>query len=264
MTNIDILFYPDAMRGNRIKWAIENLNKRYSENLNITYHNDINKHFDIFIYWSYHAGVANMRFTLREPDDFIKTNNPINMGCYDISKSKLNRIFDNILVDPSNYNGLMVEKSEMQGTHDGKVIQGPIPKAILDLQKNRSYQKYIDTLQDDGNYICYRTYFSGQIDFIMKKYSLGQFRPNYTKLELVTAEDTYTPEQIKWINEKCDVFGLELGELDILKDKKGEIFVVDINNVCGFEHLVTWKDVIGIQYQESIKNFLLKTTKKTI
>jgi hypothetical protein len=59
----------------------------------------------------------------------------INFGCNDISKTRVAAAFeiasgDSLSVDPLTFRGRMVEKSEANAAHDGRVIEGPMDEAV--------------------------------------------------------------------------------------------------------------------------------------
>lgn len=73
-----------------------------------------------------------------------------NFGCTDISKSRVAAVFAEVFgyplaIDPLAANGPAVEKGEVNGAHDGRIVQcptAPIP--------GKTYQRLIDTVEADG------------------------------------------------------------------------------------------------------------------
>jgi hypothetical protein len=68
----------------------------------------------------------------------------VNFNCRDISKSNVARAFERVsgyglAIDPATHTGPMVEKSEINAAHDGRVVQGPVSP-----QPGRAYQRLID------------------------------------------------------------------------------------------------------------------------
>ena len=55
----------------------------------------------------------------------------VNFRCHDVSKSKVAAAFEtaagyNLSVDPTTFTGRMVEKSELNAAHDGRVLERPL------------------------------------------------------------------------------------------------------------------------------------------
>jgi len=72
----------------------------------------------------------------------------INSETVDISKGRVGEVFKNVFgynvkVDPLTYSGLVVAKSEANGTHDGGVIECPITPDKV--EPDRAYQKLVPT-----------------------------------------------------------------------------------------------------------------------
>ena len=209
-----ILFYPDPLNQNcKIH--------QHLLQLEISFHNDIYKPYDIFIYWSYHKAKA-------ELDEFTRTHKGLNKGCDDISKTRINDFFDNINVNPETYEGLVVRKTEGQCSLDETVMQCPTPK-----QDGYVYRKYIET-KVDGMFVDYRLFYFGGIKFICIKRNPGPMfsRQSYTwhPMEI----DCIPKAKRDEIEDKCKAFGFDIGEVDVLKDvNTGLFYVIDINNVSG-------------------------------
>lgn len=71
----------------------------------------------------------------------------INLSCQDVSKSAVTRANDEVFdvklaVNPLEFHGKMVEKSEKNGAHDGRILQGPIAKSRI--KSGKIYQRYIE------------------------------------------------------------------------------------------------------------------------
>ena len=232
-----VLLYPDKLRGNRLKFALDNMG--------ITYHNDPQQPYDVGLYWSYHQ-------VARHHDELSKT--LLNGGCSDISKSKINKVFPNIAVDPETYQGTVVAKMEHQGSHSGKLVLCPTVPV-----KGWVYQKFIDSHEADG-YVVYRVFYSGQVDFVVKQWEKDMFRLSHGRLDFVEKTELMTPEQELWLVNGLKEFGCDFGEVDVMKDSDGEIYVVDINNVAG--NAPEMWSLVKDKYIESVKQFILKNKKK--
>jgi hypothetical protein len=82
----------------------------------------------------------------------LKNIRSINKNCVDISKSRVDYIFKEVfgyslIVNPSEDNQLILEKSEENAKHDGKIIQSPIRPHLID--HNKVYQRVINNIYND-------------------------------------------------------------------------------------------------------------------
>ena len=73
----------------------------------------------------------------------------INKNCTDISKSNVDRVFLEIFgyslnLDPKNYHGSILEKSEQNAKHDGKIINSS--SLGFKIYKNKVYQRLINNI----------------------------------------------------------------------------------------------------------------------
>ncbi len=212
-----ILFYPDPA---------DNV-KRYSrvfrilqEHPEIKYHNDPQKPHDVHVFWSY------TRHSITPDSITLNAPNVINRGCWDISKGKVNRIFDDLFVDPLSYKGVCVEKYDRQGRHNyHRLVQCPVtPK------KDYVYQRYIDT-REDGLFVRYRVCWMDKITHIRKIWQETPFISKVVKIEEIDTRSLFTQSQEKDFESKCKEFGVNLADIDVLWD--GKPVVIDVNNIVG-------------------------------
>ncbi len=210
------MFYPDPVDGRKKSRMYRMLSKIKD----ISYHSDPGRPHDFHIFWSYtgHSIVPD-EITLSSP-------NVINRGCWDISKEKVNRIFDDLFVDPTTHRGLCVEKADLQGRHDKhSVIECPAPK-----KEGYVYQKYIES-KDDRGYVAYRIHYACGIKMIDKRHKKDVFISPYAR-EVVNTRDYFSEQAERDLIKRCDEFGFHYGEIDFLMDG-GKPVVIDVNNVVG-------------------------------
>ncbi|MFA5586105.1 MAG: hypothetical protein WDA02_06105 [Saccharofermentanales bacterium] len=224
---MEILFYPEKLEPNNKKSRISRI---ISEVKDIKVHNDPNKYHDLHIFWSFtRHSIKPDKITLGYP-------NIINRGCWDISKIKVNNIFNDISIDPTEYIGECVEKYDRQGMHNfHKIVNCPTLK-----KPDYIYQKYIKTIEN-GLYVRYRVSYAGEITYIRKIYQKHPFETNVIKDELVPIRNIFSEEQEIDFNNKCKIFGFDLGDVDVLIDN-GNPVVIDINNVVGPASVLPNKD----------------------
>jgi hypothetical protein len=158
----------------------------------------------------------------------------INFGCTDISKSCVaaasETAFGNSLaVDPAGHNGPVVEKSEINAAHDGRIVHCPTPA-----HAGRAYQRLIDnrspdlTLVEDlrtctlgGKPICV---------FIKRRPVTKRFQNTNVDVLLRNPEDVFSADEIERIGVFCRQIGLDWGGVDVLRDRTdGKLYIVDAN-----------------------------------
>ena len=163
----------------------------------------------------------------------------INLNCTDISKNNVGRIFKEVFgysidVDPTTYTGPAVEKSDENGTHDGRIVDCPIrPDKI---KPGMAYQKLVDscfngkTTEDLRIAVAF-----GDIPVVFHKYKDPdeRFGTHYLQVDLKTPEDVFSKDEIESIVLFCERIGLDYGAVDVLRDQQDErIYIVDANKTC--------------------------------
>lgn len=169
------------------------------------------------------------RLTARPPPDAL------NAGCTDISKSRVQAEFEDIFgygyaVDPLTHRGPMVVKSDENGTHDGRIVVGPIAAREPDVV----YQRDIDGRISETEMFEYRLpVVLGDFPSVYVKTRLvtKRFASNSTHTRVVTDLRTvFSEAELDRLRDLCAAFALDFGELDILRDRSdGRIYVLDVN-----------------------------------
>ena len=218
---VTILFYPEPLKPkplSRVYRILQGVDW-------IDYHNDPTMPHDLHIFWSYtKSKIIPDEITLNSPD-------VINRGCYDITKQKVNDIFNDLSVDPLTHSGICVEKLEMQGSHRShRLIHCPAePKAGF------IYQKYIENKEGEY-YIKYRVCYADGVKYVVKKYNRSIFNSDYALSVAVSKETLFTPDQEADLIQKCKKFGVDFAELDVMIDNETPV-VIDVNNIVGGGHI---------------------------
>jgi hypothetical protein len=157
----------------------------------------------------------------------------MNLMCEDISKSRVDRIFAEtfgytITVDPTTYRGPCVEKSEENGTHDGRIIDCPI-----DAPRPRYvYQKAINNLMDDGMYGVLRVpIFCGVIPYVALGHRpLDERFGSATRSTFLEPDVPFSSAEVEKLIEFSAKMNLDYGEHDVMRDRDdGRIYVCDVN-----------------------------------
>jgi len=156
----------------------------------------------------------------------------INAACTDISKERVDAVFSEVFgyssfVDPRTYPGTYVRKSNLNTTHDGKPMQGPTAP-----EEGYIYQMLINSDCQDG--LCREMrviVIGGKIVVMFYRYRYAHSRFSHVcKSEWVEPDTALNKEDQAKILSFCDKFGLEYGELDVLRHEDGRIYILDANN----------------------------------
>jgi hypothetical protein len=157
----------------------------------------------------------------------------INFSCRDVSKTAVTRAFEetfgySLAVDPSTYDGEAVEKGELNGAHDGRIVTCPAAK-----RADRIYQRVIDNRIGRGLVEDLRTPTLGGVPvcvFLKRRPVEARFANFNSEVALCRPEDVFSAEEIDTIGRFSQRLGLEWGGLDILRDAKdGRLYIVDAN-----------------------------------
>ena len=164
----------------------------------------------------------------------------LNAGSIDISKHKIAEMFAAVFgyeleVDPTCYHGPMVIKSNLNFAHNGRVIQGPLPP--VEIRSGYVYQKAIDNHSEhEGLILDLRTpIYGGQCPLVFLKHRPIEkrfLRPN-TLVELAEPQAVFTKDELARLGSLTKRLGVDYGELDVLRDRDGRIYVVDVNTTPG-------------------------------
>ncbi len=156
----------------------------------------------------------------------------LNYGCIDVTKTEVARVFEQVfgyplMVDPRGDHGLVVEKGEDNGVHDGRTVQTPCPAL-----PGKTYQKLIDN--SDGGFVDdLRTPCVGGkpvLVFIKRRPLADRFANHNSSVTLHRSEDLLSAREIEQIGDFCAAMQMDWGGLDILRDRhSGLIYVVDVN-----------------------------------
>ena len=157
-----------------------------------------------------------------------------NASCTDISKVKVSECHAvtfgrSLAVDPANYYGPMVCKSNRNAMHDGVVVHGPLST----LEEGKTYSRLINNIDRDEA-IDYRVpVFRGAVPLVyVKRRPLSdRFGNENTSVELCKPPNLFSATEMAQIAEFALIIGMDFGELDVLRDMTtGQLSVVDANN----------------------------------
>jgi len=161
----------------------------------------------------------------------------INVRSLDISKRAVAKAFGEVFgyaieVIPTQYGGRLVEKSNHNARHDGRVRQGPL--APVEVCPECVYQKAIDNTPDNNGLVLdHRVPVHGdRVPLVYLKYRPVEtrFSNANTLVKLEAPEAVFSPEELDRILLLAGKMGIDYGEFDVLRDKDRRIYVVDANN----------------------------------
>ncbi|MBI1339234.1 hypothetical protein GC169_03335 [bacterium] len=157
----------------------------------------------------------------------------VNFDCSDISKSNVAHAFDRVAgyslsVDPTAWTGPVVDKSEVNAAHDGRIVQGP-----FEPQPGRSYQRLIDNEIPGGLVEDLRTVtIGGEPVIVFRKHRPleRRFANENVSCDWVRPADVFTPAEIDLIRRFTSEIRLDWGGVDVLRNSQdGRIYIVDAN-----------------------------------
>jgi hypothetical protein len=157
----------------------------------------------------------------------------INARCADVSKSRIAAVFEKVsgralAVDPTTWRGPMVEKSELNGAHDGRVLQGP-----CEPHRAMVYQRLIDNGDGSGMVEDLRCpTVDGEVAavFLKRRPVTRRFANANTEVRELDPRTALSDDERALIAAFCREFGLDWGGVDVLRDRSsGEIWIVDAN-----------------------------------
>lgn len=203
---------------------------RIAHNLGYNVTNNISRAKRLAIYWEYNT-VRNEFQALSA----LKSIKVINLYNRDISKDKVDDAMHQAFgystkIDPRTHEGIAVKKSLKNAVHDGRKIECPtIPEPGF------IYQKFIDSTVNTTEVMDIRVpLFRGAIPHVYLNYRSNQerFKNVPDRAELAVNVDAWLSEtEVSQLAQFCEIFNLEFGELDVLRDKDdGKIYIVDANN----------------------------------
>jgi hypothetical protein len=155
-----------------------------------------------------------------------------NYRCLDVSKSKVAAVFEQVFgyplaVDPRTWNGPSVDKAELNGVHDGRIVDCPAPR-----EAGRHYQRLIDTSDGAFTYDLRTACVGGRPVVVWKKRKPLADRFSIHNLSVTThlPDEVFSAEELALIGRFLAEMRADWAGLDILRDRlSGRIYIVDVN-----------------------------------
>lgn len=158
----------------------------------------------------------------------------LNHACDDIRKSRVARVFAEVFgyslaVNPMTFVGPVVEKSEGNGRHDGRIVHCPLAAP----RPGMVYQRLVDNQQADGLHLDLRVVaVGGRIPLVFVKFreTARRFANFNRRVEVSRASAWFRPEEQARLLAMARAMGLDFGAMDVLRDRRdGRLYVVDVN-----------------------------------
>lgn len=162
---------------------------------------------------------------------------PINSTVREISKTHVDEVMREtfgygLIVDPASHSGPMVRKSNLNGRHDGEVVEGPL--SFEDVEASSVYQRVVDNrcgadLVRDIRVPVVHDLLS--FVYLKDRPLDDRFSNRNLHADLAPIEEVFEPSERQRILQFAKRIGLDFGELDVLRDaESGRIFIVDVND----------------------------------
>jgi hypothetical protein len=157
----------------------------------------------------------------------------LNIGCNDISKEKVEKVFSKIFgyttfVDPLRYRGKVIEKSDLNSRHSLiKIKSAP----LAEVKQGFVYQRFLSR-PIDGKMVDNRvTYIHGQIPLVIARYKPpDDVRNTIIESRFLEPLILFSKQEIEKIIEFCHKMKLDYGELDVIRNlEDGLIYIIDVN-----------------------------------
>ena len=164
----------------------------------------------------------------------------INSNCTNLSKQKVGMIFKKVFgytldVDPTQYDGVVEEKSIYNGTNYATTLNAPISENRV--RDGYVYQKLIESrsLQDQFIMVYRLPVYADEIPVIYVKYrpEKTRFTGHYEKVDVKKPAEIFSDDELQKILKMNRRMGIDYGECDVMRDCDGKIYVVDINSNPG-------------------------------
>lgn len=159
----------------------------------------------------------------------------LNIDCRDVGKRHLGKIFKECFgysldVNPLTHNGQCVQKSNLNASKSGVIVDCP----IAEVDDGCAYQKLVNTEIEESVLAEIRVPVINQEIphvYVKHKSTENRFGSIWSAVTVTETEEVFSEDEIKKIARFCGAYGLDFGEIDVLRDvDDGRIYIVDANN----------------------------------
>lgn len=187
---------------------------------------------------------ANADVVMQFEDKTLSPNDPplglkpgaqlINFGCDDVTKTRVAEVFAQafgypLALDPVRHDGDAVEKSEINGAHDGRIVHCPTTPLT-----GRTYQRVIDNRGIDMDHVddlrtCTVNY-KPVVVFIKRRPATKRFQNTNSEVLMRAPEQLFSDAELAKIGAFLRGMGMNWGAIDVLRDRNdGKLYIVDAN-----------------------------------
>ena len=203
---------------------------KFCHRLGYTFTQDAHRHADLIIRWQ--DSIIQMECEIL--NKLARGQRVINYQLADFSKRHIAEVFQQVFgyslqINPREYHGPIVRKSNSNGPHDGTIFRGPIAEDKPEF----AYQKLVNNVVAGYLQDIRVPIFGDIIPYCFVKRIPIEHRFNNKKGTGVIREvnEVLAQEEIAAIKRFCRAVGLDYGELDVLRDSDEErLYIVDVNN----------------------------------
>ena len=158
----------------------------------------------------------------------------INGTCRDIRKSTVAKKFEEVthrrLFLDADFEGEMVEKSETNGVHSGRIVQGPLKERT----QGHTYQRLVHNVTADGTAVeDLRVVVVGTVIalvFQKRRPIHRRFEEFSVDVKTLNPKSTFSHDEYDTLIRFARHIGLDFGEMDVLRDTYDkQLYVVDVN-----------------------------------
>lgn len=131
-------------------------------------------------------------------------------------------------VDPRQHHGPMVEKSDVNATHDGRIVLGPL--SASEINEKKVYQRLVDNASGEEIIDLRVTFHGSELPLVYEKRrpKSTRFSNTNSSVRIVEPSAVFSDAEISELLTFADLAGLDFGEADVLRDNaSGLIWVVD-------------------------------------
>lgn len=162
----------------------------------------------------------------------------LNANCRDISKVKVEQVFESVFgypiaVDPLTYVGRAACKSNINAAHDGTVIECPINQT----EPGRVYEKLVDNAVSDYLVEDIRIPVVGTrlpFAYLKRRFIKERFSNSNRSIKRVPIDSVISEREQELILRFAAEMGLDWGEVDAMRDRgDGRLYLVDVNKTPG-------------------------------
>jgi hypothetical protein len=158
----------------------------------------------------------------------------LNRRCLDIRKTRVDQAMlkafgYSLDLDPRSHRGLAVRRTNSNGRHDGEVVMCPLEPASGFIYQRLVNNRVADTVEDLRLAVVGRC-----VPVVYVKYHSIQNRfkgEDARSARLCRAEEVFSPQELEKLLAVCADMGLDVGEVDVLRDRdSGRLYVIDVND----------------------------------